>query len=211
VGERLARRLFDTIVKSNPDLVIDIHNDWIRSIPYVLVDPPSNYPSKKMSRQVLKIARATQLLLVEDSDVFHPLRNTLAGATTAAGIPAFTIEAGGAFSIVENSVAAGTTAVLSILKLLGMIDWWQPPRGPTAGAQPLKYTNRPLCSSSGLIRFSVSPGEAIKKDQLLARVYSAFGSEEESLRATADGFVLGLEDHARVLPGKEVIALAELE
>jgi hypothetical protein len=29
------------------------------------------------------------------------------------------------------------------------------------------------------------------------------------LLAMADGFVLGLEDHARVLPGREVIAVAE--
>lgn len=209
VGERLARRLFDAIIKSKPDLVIDIHNDWVRSVPYVLIDPAESYSSKKLLRQVLKMARATRLLLVEDSDVFHPLRNTLTGAIAAAGIPAFTIEAGGAFAIVEKSVAAGTAAVLSVLKLLGMIDWWEPPQRRVDMAKPLKYTNLPLCTSSGLIRFSVSPGQAITKGQLLARVYSAFGSDEESLRATADGFVLGLEDHARVLPGREVIAIAE--
>jgi predicted deacylase len=73
----------------------------------------------------------------------------------------------------------------------------------------LRYTNRPLCSTSGLIRFRVRPGEEIRKGQLLAEVFSAFGSREESLSATADGFVLGLEDHARVLPGREVIAIAE--
>lgn len=49
----------------------------------------------------------------------------------------------------------------------------------------------------------------IKKIQLLANIYSAFGSEEESLPATADGFAPRLEDYARVLPGREVIAIAE--
>lgn len=209
MGEQLARRLFDTIMKSGPDLVIDIHNDWVRSVPYVLVDPAKSYPSRKMLGQVLKMAKATQLLLVEDSDVFHPLRNTLAGAMVGARIPAFTIEAGGAFSIVEESVVAGTDAVLSILQFLKMIDWREPPPRRANTARPLRYTNKPLCTSSGLIRFSVSPGQEITKGQLLARVYSAFGSDEESLRAAADGFVLGLEDHARVLPGREVIAIAE--
>jgi predicted deacylase len=66
-----------------------------------------------------------------------------------------------------------------------------------------------LCSTSGLIRFVVRPGQRIREGQLLAKVYSAFGSCEESLNATADGFVLGLEDHARALPGREVIAIAE--
>jgi predicted deacylase len=50
----------------------------------------------------------------------------------------------------------------------------------------------------------------VRTDQILARVYSAFGSREETLRATGPGYVLGLKDHARVLPGAEVIAIAEL-
>jgi predicted deacylase len=209
MGEKLAKRLFDTIMKTKPDLVIDLHNDWVRSVPYVLIDPPKTYPSVEVHRRVLESANATGLLLVEDSDVFHPLRNTLAGAIVEAGVPAFTIEAGGSFAIVEESVIAGTEAVLAVLRLQQMIDV-----PPTTVAQkgtikPLMYTNRPLCTTSGLIRFSVSPGQKIKKGQLLAKVYSAFGSDEETLRASVDGFVLGLEDHARVLPGKEVIAIGE--
>jgi hypothetical protein len=148
------------------------------------------------------------LLLVEDSDVFHPLRNTLAGAILDAGVPAYTIEAGGAYAVVETGVAAGTNAVLSTLQSMEMIDWFVP-AGLPAGQEPLRYTNRPLCSTSGLIRFRVRPGEEIREGQLLAEVFSAFGSREESLRATADGFVLGLEDHARALPGREFIAIAE--
>jgi predicted deacylase len=209
MGEQLARRLFDTILKSKPDLVIDIHNDWVRSIPYVLVDPSENYPSKKLSQRVLRMARATQLLMVEDSDIFHASHNTLAGAMSVAGVPAFTIEAGGAFAIVEDSVVAGTHAVLSMLKSLNMIDWQGPPKIQAVDAAPLKYTNVPLCTTSGLIRFAVKPGQEIKPGQLLARVYSAFGSCEETLTATVPGFVLGLEDHARVVPGREVIAIAE--
>ncbi len=209
MGERLARRLFDAITRTSPDLVLDIHNDWVRSIPYVLLDPAKKYPSKKLHRQVLKLARATQLLLVEDSDVFHPQRNTLAGAIVDAGIPSFTIEAGGAFSIDEESVNAGTAAVLSVLKSMKMIDWWRPPPAQPTSTEPLLYTNMPRCTSSGLIRFSVAPGQVVEKGQLLARVYSAFGSDEESLRATAGGIILGLEDHARVVPGREVIAIAE--
>lgn len=209
MGEQLARRLFDTIMKSKPDLVIDIHNDWVRSVPYVLVEPIENYPSKKLSRRVLRTARTTQLLIVEDPDLFHASHNTLTGAMGDAGIPAFTIEAGGAFAIVEDSVAAGTNAVLWALQSLEMVDWQSAPQIRTASTAPLRYTNLPLCTSSGLIRFAVNPGQEINPGQLLARVYSAFGSCEEVLRATVPGFVLGLEDHARVLPGREVIAIAE--
>ena len=209
MGEQLARRLFDAIMKSKPDLVIDIHNDWVRSVPYVLVEPADNFSPKRLGDKVLRLARGTKLLLVEDSDVFHPLRNTLTGALIGEGVAAFTIEAGGAFSVVEDSVAAGYDAVASVLRLLKMIDGPRSARAAPETTLPLRYTNLPRCTTSGLIRFAVSPGQQIKKNQLLAKVYSAFGSDEESLRAAADGFVLGLEDHARVLPGREVIAIAE--
>jgi len=209
MGQQIARRLFDTIMRSNPELVIDLHNDWVRSVAYALVDPRECYATARLRSRVVAAARATGLFLVEDSEMFHPLRNTLAGAAVAAGVPAFTVEAGGAFSIDEDSVAQGADAILSVLKFLGMIDEAATPTRRHAPAVPYRYTNRPLCTTSGLIRFAVSPGQAVRRGDLLAQVYSAFGSREESLHAVGDGVVLGLEDHARVLPGCEVIAIAE--
>ena len=209
IGQQIARRLFDTILKSKPDLVIDLHNDWIRSVPYCLVDPADQFPSRSLYRRVLEIARVTGLLMVEDSDVFHPLANTLAGAVIADGVPALTIEAGGSLAVAEEGVRAGVEAVLTVLAMLDMIE----PRtveGPAdSSRQVLHYTDRPLCTTSGLIRFFVEPGEEIRKGQQLATVYSAFGLREETLAADGDGFVLGLRDHARVLPGHAVIAIAE--
>jgi predicted deacylase len=210
MGEQIARRLFDTILKSQPALVIDLHNDWIHSVPYILIEPAADYASPETRKDTLAIARATRLLLVEDSDTFHPLHNTLTGAAVMAGIAAFTIEAGGAYGIIEESVQAGKYAVLSALRHLGMIDSSELPAESPEDQDLLTYTSRPLCTSSGLIRFTVRPGDTVDTDQILARVYSAFGSCEEKLRATGPGYVLGLEDHARVLPGCEVIAIAEL-
>lgn len=209
MGQQIARRLFDTILKSAPDLVIDLHNDWIRSVPYCLIDPVDQYPSKSLHRRVLRIAQVTGLLIVEDSDVFHPLANTLAGAMLAEGVPALTIEAGGSFAVVEDGVAQGTQAVLSTLNALDMIEFDAANDRLSARKQALRYKDRPLCTTSGLIRFFVAPGEEIREGQDLAAVYSAFGSREETLTADGDGFVLGLEDHARVLPGRAVIAIAE--
>jgi predicted deacylase len=209
MGQQIAQRLFDTILNSKPDFVIDLHNDWIRSVPYCLVDPADQYRNQKVYRQVLKLARATRLLLVEDSDVFHPLANTLVGAMIGDGIPALTIEAGGSFAVVEDGVAAGTSAVLSMLEALELIEPCAADTDSRSETQALRYTDRPLCTTSGLIRFFVEPGQEIRKGQRLAAVYSAFGSREETLEAGGDGYVLGLEDHARALPGRAVIAIAE--
>ncbi len=209
LGHRIARRLFDTIVQASPDLVIDLHNDWIRSVPYLLLDPPGEYRNKALYRRVLELARGTGVLLVEDSDVFDRHCNTLAGALIAEGVAAFTLEAGGSFAVVEEGVAEGARAVLSTLAMLGMIEGGLPAVAPPANDTPLRYTDQPLCTTSGLARFAVSPGEEIAAGQLLATVYSAFGSTEEQIRASGPGFVLGVEDHARVLPGRAVVAIAE--
>lgn len=209
LGHQIARRLFDTIVQAAPDLVIDLHNDWIRSVPYLLLDPPGEHRSKSLYRRVLKLARATGVLMVEDSDVFDPQCNTLSGALIAAGIPAFTLEAGGSFAVVETGVAEGARAVLATLATLGMVEHRQPTGARPGAGAPLRYTDRPLSTTSGLARFKVAPGDEIAKGQLLATVYSAFGSTEEQLLAAGPGYVLGVEDHARVLPGRALVAIAE--
>ena len=104
---------------------------------------------------------------------------------------------------------AGRDAILSVLKQLDMIDKLPEVERHAASARVLDYTSRPLCTSNGLIRFLISPGEELRVDQPLARVYSALGQVEETFRAECAGFVLGVTDHARVTPGGEVIAIAE--
>ena len=208
-GEQIAHRLFELIRASGPDLVIDLHNDWIHSVPYVLIEPAELYASPQLRERTLRLALATRQLVVQEPDD-EVLDGTLAGALVAAGIPAFTVEAGGAYGIVEDGVGAGMTAVFDVLAELDMLD-----PVVTAGESPgdavrLRYTNRPLSRTSGLVRFTVAPGELVEKDQVVARIYSAFGSCEETLRARAPGYVLGVADHARTVPGGEVIAIGEL-
>ena len=209
MGEQIARRLFDTILKTQPDLVIDLHNDWIHSVPYALIEPDMFYSAPELRRNTLAIARSANVLIVEDFETFHSMRNTLTGAVVEAGVPAFTLESGGAYAIAEQSVASCKDSVLSVLAHLGMIEGSEPPAEPNESAELLKYSNRPLCTTSGLIRFEVDPGESVTAGEVLGRVFSAFGSCEETLCATNPGYVLGLADHARVVPGCEVIAIAE--
>lgn len=208
MGEQIARRLFDTIVKTKPDLVIDLHNDWVHSVPYILIEPPGRYPAAALRDRALAVAREAGLLLVEDSDDEPGGDRTLSAALVAASIPAFTMEAGGTCGIVEECVASGTAAVLAMLECLGMTGAGRAQAADPRDAPLLRYTNRPLCTTSGLVRFDVAPGDTVSANQPIARVYSAFGSREETLRARGPGIVLGVADHARVVPGSEVIAIA---
>lgn len=211
MGERIARRLFDMMAKTEPDLVIDLHNDWIQSVPYVLLDPRDLFRRKTLRRRTIDLAVATGLLIVQDPAVTPEVSSTLSGALVAAGTPAFTLEAGGAGSIVEASIDAGRQAILGVLARLGMLPdalVAQVPRPSRKGV--LDYTSRPHCTASGIVRYSVTPGDEVAADQKVAKIYSAFGSLEETLRARKPGFVLGVADHARAVPGTEVIAIAEL-
>lgn len=212
MGERVARRLFHLITKTKPDLVIDLHNDWIQSVPYVLIEPRDQFQTVKLRRETIRFAIATGLLIVQESEISEATSRTLTGSLLAARVPAFTVEAGGACGIVESSIAAGKRAVLGVLHELGMtdIDGYNEPERLTP-SHVLDYTSRPHCTSSGIIRFSVNPGDVISANQELGRVYSAFGVVEETLRARRPGYVLGVSDHARAVPGSEVVAIAEFD
>jgi uncharacterized protein len=211
MGERIARRLFDMIAKTEPDLVVDLHNDWIQSVPYVLLDPRELFRRKALRRRAIELATATGLLIVQDPVLSTEVSRTLSGALVAAGICSFTLEAGGAGGIVEASIDAGKQAMLGVLARLGMLTddlAATIPRPSRRGV--LDYTSRPHCTVSGIVRFSVMPGDEIEADQKVAKIYSAFGSLEETLRARKPGVVIGVADHARAVPGTEVIAIAEL-
>ncbi|HEY5624214.1 MAG TPA: succinylglutamate desuccinylase/aspartoacylase family protein [Gammaproteobacteria bacterium] len=208
-GERIARRIFDLIAETDPALVVDLHNDWIQSVPYVVLEPRAVFSNSVVRQRATRAAAATGLLVVQES-ANEDTTGTLTGALAATGVPAFTIEAGGACGIVESGVRSGKTAILGVLRQLGMstIDL-DDERKVSKSARVFNYTNQPLCTSTGIIRFSVEPGEAVDASQEIGRVYSAFGSLEERLYASRPGYVLGISDHARALPGSEVIAIAE--
>lgn len=211
MGERIARRLFDLIAKTGPDLVVDLHNDWIQSVPYVIVEPSELFRLKKLQRRTVELAAATGLLIVQEPKATREVSRTLTGALVAAGIGAFTLEAGGANGIVEAGIDAGKKAMLGVLARLGMLPKTLAREAPEPSAgDVLDYTSRPHCTSSGIVRFAVMPGDEIETDQKVAQVFSAFGSLEETLRARKPGYVLGIADHARAVPGTEVISIAEL-
>lgn len=210
VGERIAGRIFELIEKTGPDLVIDLHNDWIQSVPYLVIEPRNQFRTRKLYEKTIEAAKSTGLIVVQETEDDDATARSLTGAFVAAGVAAFTIEAGGANGIVEANVAVGRDAVLRALASLGMLSAGpaDEPQGQCHG-DVLDYTNLPRCRANGIVRFTVSPGDTIEADQEIGHVYSAFGAVEETLRARRGGVVLGVSDHARALPGTEVIAIAE--
>jgi predicted deacylase len=212
LAERIADRIFCTIVQTRPSVVIDIHNDWQNSIPYVAIDPDPGPAHRDVYDQTRWFAQQTGFLVVRDTD---EIQHTLSDSLIHFGVPALTIELGESYVINEINVGYGVRSIQSLLAGLGMMaDNSEPFYHPNArefAGKILTYSQQPTSSSSGIIRFLIKPGDRIRKDQPFARIYNPFGKVQETLLARRDGIVLGHSDSAVAFPGVGVTAFGEIE
>jgi predicted deacylase len=207
VAERIADRIFSTIKETNPTLVLDLHNDWMKSIPYTVVDPNPGSPHKKAYEQTLKVAGESGFLVLQETeDVTGSFSNSL----LEHDIPALTIELGESYIVNEENVEYGVKSIIGILAYLKMIpkpaeDFvYQAPE--TVKDKILKFSSLPVSSASGIIRFQARPGDLVKKDRPVAKIYNAFGKLQDTLLCKQDGVVLGHSDFSVAFPGAPVMA-----
>jgi len=215
LAERLADKIFTAINKTKPTLVLDLHNDWLNSIPHTLLDP---YPGLKHKNAWLKakeLSMQTGCLVINEEEVgtkAEELKLTLSGSLIMHDVPALTLELGGASTksniISEMDVDDGIRAIWRILAYLGMVK----PRDEAFNFQaPIEFKGKILrefhqqVSSSGIIRFVAKPGDVVRRGQVLARVYNVFGKLQENLVAVQDGIILGHADYAVAYPGGDIL------
>ncbi len=204
LAQRIAAIVMNNIINRKPDLVLDLHNDWNKSIPYVLID---NIQDSVILSRLRRYAKVSELPAIQESE---KIRGSFSYCLNNSGIPALTLELGESLIINEKNVTYGINAVLNILSVLGMlhgpvktmdIDLPEPARNKI-----LTYSSRPLCSTSGIIRFIKKPGDSINEGDKLARVYNAFGRLTETITSIQDGIILGHNDYAVAYPGSPVMA-----
>lgn len=213
-AERIANTIFQQIKKTNPTLVLDLHNDWNNSIPYTLIDPYPGLKHRQAYELVKNYSKETGFVIINEEEENiadkEELQKTLTGSLLLDDIPSIALEVGGDRTVNEEDVAEGVKSILNILSYLGMIDFhhekfvYNMPN--SLKGRILKYSHQPLCSTSGIIRFIVKPGDIVKKGQPLARVYNILGKHQETLTALNDGILLGHSDSSVALPGLSVLA-----
>uniref|UniRef100_A0A7C4YDG9 Succinylglutamate desuccinylase/Aspartoacylase catalytic domain-containing protein n=1 Tax=candidate division WOR-3 bacterium TaxID=2052148 RepID=A0A7C4YDG9_UNCW3 len=214
LAERIAHKIFSTIIETNPDLVIDLHNDWINSIPYTLIDPRSENIQENIYEIVKNYANLTGFVKVIDTEL---LKKSLSYNLLLNGIPSLTLELGQSYIVDEKNVDLGVNSIFNILKALEMIDYneemklFNSYRPDLQDNLWLKYSNKPLCSKSGIIRFLIKPGDRIQKGKVFARVFNAFGKIQETLVSQYEGIILGHSDSSVVFPGMQVISIGVIE
>ncbi|MBS0010822.1 MAG: succinylglutamate desuccinylase/aspartoacylase family protein [Bacteroidales bacterium] len=204
LAQRISAIVMNKIINDKPDLVLDLHNDWNKSIPYVIID---NIENSLILSQLHHYAKISELPAIQESE---KISGSFSYSLNNSGIPALTLELGESLVINEKNVVYGISSVLNILSVLGMVDndpeitgYNLPER---ARNTILTYSSRPLCNTSGIIRFIKKPGDTVKKGDKLARVYNAFGRLTETISSVQDGIILGHNDYAVAYPGSPVMA-----
>lgn len=209
LAERIAFKIFSTIMDTSPDLVIDLHNDWVNSIPYALLDPIDK--DRSVYGQALDYAKLSGFVVVRDNDL---LKSSLSHAMLARRIPSITLELGESYTVSERNVQYGLYALLNILSYHKMSSlssgFFKYPLPGELGDTVLVYSDQPLCTVSGIIRFIVKPGVIAPRGKVIARVYNVFGRVRETMIANNDCFVLGHADSSLAFPGATVMAFGNL-
>ena len=206
LAERMAYLIYSNIIETKPDLVIDIHNDWQKSIPYILLDKESPGIDNNIYNKTIEIAKKSGFILIKDHE---SIRNSLSCSLLHNSIPSFTLELGESYVVNEKNIKMGTRSILQILEYFGMIKNINPPFKydlPGYDNILLDYNEKPLCSKSGIIRFNIKPGDIIKKGHTVAKIYNAFGKQLESIKPPYDAIILGHRDSSVAFPGTSLIA-----
>jgi predicted deacylase len=212
LGERMADVIFNSIIEGEPKLVLDLHNDWIESIPYVLLDQPTEDEQKVAYRKSVQAGRESGLCLIIDTDV---IKSSLSYNLLRKNIPALTIELGKANVVSEYHVTYGVESIWNILACLEMVacrdtPYSYPLPADFGSGKLLRYSDRPYSSRTGIIRFLVKPGDVVRSGQALVKIVNAFGRHQETLNAIEDAIVLGYSDSSAAFPGKPVMAFGIL-
>jgi len=208
LGERIAHRIFSEIIDGKPTLVLDLHNDWIDSIPYALLDNDAKGKHKAAYKEAIRAGKETGLCLIIDAEELH---RSLSYNLLMHDIPALTLELGKPYVVSESNVTYGIETIWNILSYLGMmpsrdIPFRYPLPDVFGQGKLLRYSDKPYSSRTGIIRFLAKPGEVIKAGQPLARIVNAFGRHQETMTAMKDAIVLGHSESSAAFPGMPIMA-----
>lgn len=207
LAERIADKIFTTISQTKPTLVLDLHNDWMKSIPYTVIDPNPGQAYKQTYDKAKAAAERSGFLVILETE---EIRRSFTYNLLARNIPAFTIELGESYVVNEINVQYGVNSILNILNYLDMFENKNEPFTyevpEKIKRKPLRFVSEPVSSASGIIRFLAKPGDLVQKSQAVAKIYNTFGKLQDTVVCLHDGIVLGHSDSSVAYPGAPIMA-----
>ncbi len=207
LAERIADKIFTTIEQTKPTLILDLHNDWMKSIPYTVIDPDPGQAHKQAYDKAKAAAEKSGFLVIIETE---EIRRSFTYNLLAHNIPALTIELGESYVVNETNVQYGVKSILNILNYLEMFENKDEPFifevPDKIKRKPLKFASEPVSSASGIIRFLASPGDIVKKGHAVAKIYNTFGKLQDTVVCLHDGIILGHSDSSVAYPGAPIMA-----
>ncbi len=211
LAERIADIIFTTIMETKPALVLDLHNDWMKSIPYTIIDPSPGQAHKQAYEKTKSVAAKSGFPVILDTD---DVQKSFSYSLLRHDVPALTIELGESYVVNETNVDYGVKSILGILAYLGMVgkrdEDFRFELPEDVKGKSLKFSRGPYSSASGIIRFLAQPGQMVKKGQAVAKIYNTFGKLQDTVVSLNDGIVLGYSDSSVAYPGAPVTAFGVL-
>lgn len=209
-AEKIAYNIFDLIIKTKPLLVIDLHNDWVNSLPYSLIEPKEANNNSSYVKSI-KFARKGGFVVIQDKVFNSKWKTTLSGSLICKNIPSFTVELGGANK--SENVYLGVKFVIDILSQLGMVSKQKKfiyTKTSKLYNNLLSYSEI-ISSKKGKLKFYVEPGESVNKNKIVAEIYNKHGKLIETLKSTHKGIVLGYTDSKIAKLNEPVIAFGVIK
>jgi uncharacterized protein len=188
----LAHHVFSEFVAGS-DLLIDLHGgDMVEALePFALYD---DSPVRDIAD---RLARAYGLRYVV-CDTTDTLGGTSSAAAAAAGIAAFTAEAGGRGLLEPAEVERHLRGLRSTLRAAGVLDGEPDP--PVSGQQLVERFLWLRTSTRGWWQPEVSVGDMVAAGEHLGTVLDGFGDAVEAITAPEPGALLFLTSSPAVRP-----------
>lgn len=195
LGSRMANSLMSQVV-AKCDYGIDLHSAAFQrtNFPNVRADL-----SLKSVRELAKFFGAA--LIVDGKGPVGAFRRE----ATKAGCPTIILEAGEPWKIEPSVMQIGVQGIRNSLINLGMAKGTlvEPPYQAI-----IRKSTWLRATVGGILKFHVTAGDFVEKDQAIATNYGILGEEQNVLTCPKDGIVLGIATLPAVKPGEPVVHIA---
>jgi predicted deacylase len=194
-GEKHAAAIWKDLSARKVSLVIDLHADSARSIPYAITDRAlARGRGAKLAPMLEAYAEASGLTVLreypDDQYVRYALDRSLAGALVNRGaVPAITIEAGPRRWIDPEAVDAALDATRGVLGSLELVDF-ETVHHPSRVGGTWRRSPAPRARVGGVFREVVRPGQTFRSGDVLGTLVDLAGAELDRIVARGDGVVI---------------------
>lgn len=213
-AERMAALIYSTIAKTKPDFVLDLHTDSSLSVAYTIVDKLKKPKEDGTLKKTVAVTEKLGLPWAYDYEdhAGYPLEKSLSGALVTNGIPSVTVELGGPYVINPYFVEKGLLIVRYLLSHFNMLRYSVLPVNPYFRPKllrkPLRFYEEVRSEKSGIVNYKVTPGQVVRKGQIIAKIKNALGRTVETIKSPQRALVLSLCDQSVSFPGSDLFTLA---